>query len=330
MAAAARARLQLEAEAMEARFHAKEDEEDVEEDPEEEEDEEWELERAALAEMEAERSGPRRETTHDTRGMARSLNQFAWQEDEMVWEDTLAVSLGEGVEQVENVDDDLQRELAFYKQALVAAQTAAKNFEGKGVQWQRPDDYFAEMVKSDAHMDKVRKKLIEERSQMEAAEQAKKARESKRYAKQVEAERRKEKAQTKKKEVENVTKWRQQRKRNGYAGDADLPEAAGLDNKRSRKPMGSARGTPKGAVRGTPKGAGDKSKKRQYKDEKFGFGGPKRRMKQNDAASAADVSGYKSAGFDKKKLKTMGGGIQKKQNSRLGKSKRQQNRNRRT
>lgn len=322
MAAAARAHLQREAEAIEARMNAGREEEDVDEDPEEEEDEEWELERAALAEMEAERSGARRETTNDTRGLARSLNQFAWEKEDLEWEDTMAISLGEDVEQVENVDDDLQRELAFYKQALVAAQTAAKNFEEQGVQWKRPEDYFAEMVKSDAHMDRVRKKLIEERTQMEAVDQAKKARENRRYAKQVEAERRKEKAQTKKKEVEKVTKWRQQRKRNGYAGDADLPEAAGLGNKRSKTPMG--------AVRGTPKGAGNKSKKRQYKDAKFGFGGPKRRLKQNDANSAADVSGYKSSGFDKKGLKTRNGGVQKKQSSRPGKAKRQQNRNRRT
>ena len=37
------------------------------------------------------------------------------------------------------------------------------------------------------------------------------------------------------------------------------------------------------------------SQKRQGKDAKFGFGGRKKLAKQNDASSAADMSGYKQA-----------------------------------
>lgn len=40
------------------------------------------------------------------------------------------------------------------------------------------------------------------------------------------------------------------------------------------------------------------SKKQQMKDAKFGFGGRKRLQKQNDAFSAADMSGYKPGRFD--------------------------------
>lgn len=39
-------------------------------------------------------------------------------------------------------------------------------------------------------------------------------------------------------------------------------------------------------------------KKRQLKNAKFGFGGKKRLQKQNDAFSAADMSGYKPGRFD--------------------------------
>jgi rRNA-processing protein EBP2 len=42
----------------------------------------------------------------------------------------------------------------------------------------------------------------------------------------------------------------------------------------------------------------DKSKKRAQRDAKYGFGGPKRLRKQNDAASAAAVDGYRPARFD--------------------------------
>lgn len=40
------------------------------------------------------------------------------------------------------------------------------------------------------------------------------------------------------------------------------------------------------------------NKKRQMKNAKFGFGGRKRLQKQNDAFSAADMSGYKPGRFN--------------------------------
>ena len=56
----------------------------------------------------------------------------------------------------------------------------------------------------------------------------------------------------------------------------------------------------------------DKSKHRAKRDAKFGFGGPKRRGKQNDAASAAAVDGYKPGRFDdgvgRKVARKAGGG----------------------
>lgn len=42
---------------------------------------------------------------------------------------------------------------------------------------------------------------------------------------------------------------------------------------------------------------GQVSKKRKAKDEKFGFGGPKRRSKQNDADSAANMEGFRQGRF---------------------------------
>jgi rRNA-processing protein EBP2 len=58
------------------------------------------------------------------------------------------------------------------------------------------------------------------------------------------------------------------------------------------------------------------NKKRQMKNAKFGFGGRKRLQKQNDAFSAADMSGYKPGRFDdgfagKKKGGGGGGGARK-------------------
>jgi rRNA-processing protein EBP2 len=54
-----------------------------------------------------------------------------------------------------DVNDDLQRELAFYKQALEAAKEGRKKLLAEGVPFSRPPDYFAEMIKDDEHMEKV-------------------------------------------------------------------------------------------------------------------------------------------------------------------------------
>lgn len=54
-----------------------------------------------------------------------------------------------------DVNDDLNRELAFYKQALGAVQQGRKRLLAEGVPFSRPTDYFAEMIKDDEHMDKV-------------------------------------------------------------------------------------------------------------------------------------------------------------------------------
>ena len=46
-----------------------------------------------------------------------------------------------------------------YNQALDAVKVAEERFERLGVPHVRPDDYFAEMIKSDKHMTKVRDDL---------------------------------------------------------------------------------------------------------------------------------------------------------------------------
>lgn len=64
----------------------------------------------------------------------------------------------------------------------------------------RPTDYFAEMVKSDEHMGKIKKKLYDEAAGKKASAEARKQRDLKKFGKQVQnaklQERNKEKRQT--------------------------------------------------------------------------------------------------------------------------------------
>jgi rRNA-processing protein EBP2 len=48
-----------------------------------------------------------------------------------------------------DVHDDLKRELAFYNMALLSANHGRQYCHEAGVPFSRPDDFFAEMVKTD-------------------------------------------------------------------------------------------------------------------------------------------------------------------------------------
>jgi len=51
-------------------------------------------------------------------------------------------------------------------QALAAAKAALERLDAAGVPWRRPADYYAEMVKSDAHMARVKAQLMHEQAQI--------------------------------------------------------------------------------------------------------------------------------------------------------------------
>jgi hypothetical protein len=57
---------------------------------------------------------PDRDPIYDTEAMHEKIEDFGWS-DVVPWEETLALT-GDDPTQVENVDDDLARELAFYNQ----------------------------------------------------------------------------------------------------------------------------------------------------------------------------------------------------------------------
>lgn len=86
---------------------------------------------------------------------------------------------------IPDVNDDLNRELAFYKQCLDAANEGRASLQKEGAPFSRPNDYFAEMVKSDEHMGKVKQKMTDEAASKKASSEAKRQRDLKKFGKQV-------------------------------------------------------------------------------------------------------------------------------------------------
>lgn len=72
-----------------------------------------------------------------------------------------------------------------YHQAQSSVLIGLRKLEELGVPTRRPEDYFAEMVKADDHMRKVRQCLLSRQKILEQKEKSRKMRELKKYGKKV-------------------------------------------------------------------------------------------------------------------------------------------------
>ena len=85
-----------------------------------------------------------------------------------------------------------------YKQALHGAKTARALAAEHRLPFARPDDFFAEMVKTDAHMERIRQRLLDESASIAKSEARRREREGKKIGKQVQIEKLKERQRSKK------------------------------------------------------------------------------------------------------------------------------------
>ncbi|KAK9774201.1 putative rRNA-processing protein EBP2 [Seiridium cardinale] len=293
----------------------KDEAEDEEEEDEEEEDDE-DIPMSDLEDLpddEKEDLIPHtRLTINNTSALLASLNRISIPTDKSVpfASHQIVVSTEPTADGIEDIQDDLKRELAFYKQSLEAAKKARSLFKAEGVPFSRPNDYFAEMVKDDGHMEKVKAKLVEEASAKKASSEARKLRDLKKFGKQVQVAKLQERQKTKRDTLEKIKSLK--RKRQESSGDVGTNEAdlfdVGVDSelKKHNGQTSFSRGTREGGA----------NAKRQKKNEKYGFGGKKRHSKSGDAMSSADMSG-----FSAKRMKT---GVKGKpaKTARLGKARR--------
>ena len=206
--------------------------------------------------------------------------------------------------EIKDIYDDTERELAFYKQGLDAVKQSRKTLLKLKIPFSRPMDYFAEMVKSDEHMDKLKNKLLTEAANKKASEEAKRQRQLKKFGKQVQHATLQERAKQKKETLEKIKSLKKKRGANEISNDDDFQIALEEATENNQKYGQGGSGSGGDNKRRKP------NSKRLAKDAKYGFGGKKRGKRENDAASSADISG-----FSTRKMKG-------KSTSRPGKSKR--------
>ncbi|OOF94572.1 hypothetical protein ASPCADRAFT_516030 [Aspergillus carbonarius ITEM 5010] len=161
--------------------------------------------------------------------------------------------------------------------------TARGLLKKEGVMFTRPGDYFAEMVKTDEHMGKIKKKLYDEAAAKKAAADARKQRDLKKFGKQVQVAKLQQRAKEKRETLDKINALKKKRKSDtsGPTEDKDNLFDVAIEDAAAQPSRKRGRDSDNGP-----------SMKRQKKNERFGFGGKKRFSKSGDAASSGDMRDF--------------------------------------
>jgi len=197
-------------------------------------------------------------------------------EETVPWMEILVIS----VDKIDlpKTSDDLDREKKFYDSARKGVLEAMARLNQLSIPRDRPDDYFAEMIKTDDHMSKVKGALLKEKRIIEQAQLRTKKRLESKYIKSSQASQHEKRVKEKKDETEAIRKWRKLKKKNNLDEDG-FPEELLDPNSQLRKQM-SAHSNPK--QKGMTKAQMKAKKYRTYK----------KRSKVNTAASTNDMSDF--------------------------------------
>lgn len=205
---------------------------------------------------------------------------------------------------IHNVNDDLTRELAFYKQCLESASEARALLKKEGVPFSRPKDYFAEMVKSDEHMGKIKQRMTDEAANKKAATEARRQRDLKKFGKQVQIAKLQERDKAKRDMLGKIEILKRSKYTlcafRAYGAEASVDSIS----ERKSADAGSVEeedmfdvaledaSKEDPALRVAGLGGRGPPNKRRKRDEKYGFGGKKRFAKSGDAISSGDLRGF--------------------------------------
>jgi len=206
-------------------------------------------------------------------------------------------------------DNDFKREMLFYRQAQATVVESIPRLKKEKLATKRPDDYYAQMAKSDEQMKKIREYLVNRKSDIERREKLRKLREQRLYGKKVQQEVLQKRQEDKTKLLKTMKKVRKGKQ----GGMQELEESLGDRKRNSGRPNGNDN-------RRTPK----TNRKTEYKNQKFGFGGQKKNSKKNTADSSADVFNKKSTKWQRPSFHAQKGKKGKQKQSRPGKNARQQ------
>lgn len=205
------------------------------------------------------------------------------------WVDTLLIEGQQGLPKGVGAKDGVKLEGTFMQMGRDAVREAYRRLKVMKIPCSRPTDFYAEMLRTDKQMYKVRSRASEEQRRMRIVEDRKKSAAAKKFAKKAKTKKQQVRAEEKRQTLEDIKGWQGKKKGDKSSEDKDLD--AILDRQQRNQ---------KGNMEPRKKGMPAKSKKREMADQKFGFGGKKKRSRQNDTSSVND--------FDKSPWGKGGGG----------------------
>jgi len=208
---------------------------DDEEDGEEDEDDDGELQQQRLP--------------NDAAGM-RSLADELRLKD---FAEALVVSDEQVFTEKINPEDDKLREARFVEIAKRSVEAGRAELDKLKVPHRRPTDFMAEMIKSDDHMARVKRRLLFEQQKMKVVEARKAAQRNKKRQKEIKKQRDEERVSRKRQAAELASSFRDKN-----PGDDD-------DGKKSKRARTGSKGSGKKASKQRPGKAKRKSSKGRRK-----------------------------------------------------------------
>ena len=128
------------------------------------------------------------------------------------WIETMDLVSDSAVDKNLNVDDDVRRELIFYNITLSNAVKGIIKLKENGEKLNRPGDFFAEMIKGDNQMQKIKKQIVTEQQRIKKYEEKKNKLQNVKFSKAMKDNQSKVKADFKRKTKEGVEAWKQRKK----------------------------------------------------------------------------------------------------------------------
>lgn len=173
------------------------------------------------------------------------------------WVERMALTATKTLPEDLNVDDDPKREEVFVQHAMLSVRQGVTLLDNAKIAWRRPMDYYAQMFKSDVHMEKVQDSILKSKRTIESRASRRSTKDQKKFGKEVQAEALRQKAKAKREAVKSVDSFRKKRNRNDDDDDNfDMNQSGfgkgkeGYENKKGGK---GGKGAPR---KGAPRPAG--------------------------------------------------------------------------
>lgn len=128
------------------------------------------------------------------------------------WLETLDVTSEDLINPNLNTDDDIKRELIFYNISHKTAIKAINLLKLHKEKINRPEDFFAEMIKSDEQMNRIKKNIIGEQQRIKKFEEKKQKNQNIKFSKALKDNQAKQKTEYKRKTKEGVDNWKKRKK----------------------------------------------------------------------------------------------------------------------